>query len=37
MSYDIKLRNDFLCVLKLPADGKGFIIWKERLELSIRA
>ena len=37
MSMDIKLGNDFLCVPRLPADGKGFVIWKERLELSIRA
>ena len=28
---------DFLHVLKLPADGKGFVVWKERLELSIKA
>ena len=37
MSLDLKLGNDFLRVPRLPADGKGFIIWKERLELSIRA
>jgi len=37
MSLDIKLGNDFLRVPKLPADGKGFVVWKERLELSIRA
>lgn len=37
ISHNIKLGNDFLCILKLPADGKGFIIWKERLELSIHA
>jgi len=37
MSMDIKLGNDFLRVPRLPADGKGFVIWKERLELSIRA
>ena len=37
MSFDIKLGNDFLCIPKLPADGKGFVVWKERLELSIRA
>ena len=36
MSLDLKLGNDFLRVLRLPADGKGFVIWKERLELSIR-
>ena len=36
MSLD-KLGNDFLRVPKLPADGKGFVVWKERLELSIRA
>ena len=32
-----KLGNDFLHVLRLPADGKGFVVWKEWLELSIRA
>src|SRR5271168_228940 len=37
MSIDIKLGNDFLRIPKLPADGKGFVVWKERLELSIRA
>jgi hypothetical protein len=37
MSYEIKLGNDFLRVPRLPADGKGFVVWKERLELSIRA
>ena len=37
MSIDIKLGNDFLRVPRLPADGKGFVVWKERLELSIRA
>ena len=37
MSFDSKLGNDFLCVPKLPADGKGFVVWKERLELSIKA
>jgi hypothetical protein len=37
MSFNLKLRNDFLRVPRLPADGKGFVIWKERLELSIRA
>jgi hypothetical protein len=37
MSFNIKLGNDFLCIPKLPADGKGFVIWKERLELSIHA
>jgi gag-polypeptide of LTR copia-type len=37
MSYDIKLGNDFLRVPRLPADGKGFVVWKERLKLSIRA
>ena len=37
MSFDAKLGNDFLRVLRLPADGKGFVVWKERLELSIRA
>ena len=37
MSFDPKLGNDFLHVHRLPADGKGFVVWKERLELSIRA
>jgi len=37
MSFDSKLGNDFLRVPRLPADGKGFVVWKERLELSIRA
>ena len=37
MSMDIKLGNDFLRIPRLPADGKGFVIWKERLELSIQA
>ena len=37
MSFDIKLGNNFLRIPKLPIDGKGFVIWKERLELSIRA
>ena len=37
MSFDPKLGNDFLRVPRLPADGKGFVVWKERLELSIRA
>ena len=37
MLLDLKLGNDFLHVPRLPADGKGFIVWKERLELSIQA
>ena len=37
MSMDIKLGNNFLRIPRLPADRKGFVIWKERLELSIRA
>ena len=37
MSLDLKLGNDFLCVPRLPADGKGFVVWKEQLELLIRA
>ena len=36
MSTDLKLGNDFLHVPRLLADGKGFVVWKERLELSIR-
>ena len=37
MSFNAKLGNDFLHVPRLPADGKGFVVWKERLELSVRA
>jgi hypothetical protein len=37
MSLDLKLGNDFLRILRLPADGKEFMVWKEQLELSIRA
>ena len=37
MSIDIKLGNDYLRVPRLPANGKGFVVWKECLELSIRA
>ena len=37
MLLDLKLGNDFLHVPRLPTDGKGFIVWKERLELSIWA
>ena len=37
MSLDLKLGNNFLCIPRLPADGKGFIVWKERLELLIQA
>jgi hypothetical protein len=35
MSLDLKLGNDFLCILRLPTDGKEFVVWKEQLELSI--
>ena len=37
MSFDLKLGNNFLRVPRLPADGKGFIVWKEKLELLIWA
>ena len=37
MSFDPKLGNDFLRIPRLPTDGKGFVVWKERLELSIQA
>jgi gag-polypeptide of LTR copia-type len=37
MASDMKLANEYLRVPKLSADGKGFVIWKERLELSIKA
>ena len=37
MSFDSKFGNDFLRVPRLPADGKGFVVWKEWLELLIRA
>ena len=36
-TVDLKPGNDFLCIPRLPADGKGFVVWKERLKLSIRA
>ena len=36
-TIDLKPGNDFLRVPRLPADGKGFVVLKERLELSIRA
>jgi gag-polypeptide of LTR copia-type len=37
IASDYKLANDYLRVPKLPTDGKGFVVWKERLELSIKA
>ena len=37
MSFDQKQGNNFFCVPRLPNDGKGFIIWKEHVELSIWA
>jgi hypothetical protein len=37
MLLNLKLGNNFLCVPKLPADRKGFIIWKEQLKLLIQA
>ena len=37
MSYDLKLGNNLLHVPKLPANGKSFVVWKDHLELSIRA
>ena len=37
MPFDLTLGNDFLRVPRRPANGKGLIVWKERLELSIRA
>ena len=37
MTSDLKLANDYLRIPRLPADGKGFVIWKEHLELSIKA
>ena len=37
MSFDQKLGSEFFRVPKLPSDGKGFVIWKDRIELSIRA
>ena len=36
MSLD-KIGNTFLWVPRLLADGKGFVVWKEHLELSIKA
>ena len=37
MSYNLKLRNDILHIPKMPAGGKGFVIWIDHLELSIGA
>ena len=37
MSFDSKQGNNLFHVLRLPSDRKGFVIWKEQLELSIRA
>ena len=37
MTSDLKLTNNYLRVPRLPADGKGFVIWKECLELLIKA
>ena len=37
MTSDLKLTNDYLHVPRLPANGKGFVIWKEHLELLIKA
>ena len=37
MSFDQKQGNDFFCVPRLPNDGKGFIIWKEHVELLVQA
>ena len=34
---DSKQPNDFFRVPRLPNNGKGFVIWKERVKLSIRA
>ena len=36
-TVDLKPGNNFLHVPRLPADGKGFVVWKERLELLIQA
>ena len=36
-TIDLKLGNNFLHVLRLPAEGKGFVVWKEHLELSVQA
>ena len=36
MSLD-KIGNNFLQVPRLPADGKGFIVWRECLELLVKA
>ena len=32
MSYDLKLSNNLLHIPKLPADGKGFVVWNDHLE-----
>ena len=37
MLLDLKIGINFLCIPRLPTDGKGFVVWKEQLELSIRA
>lgn len=37
MSFNSKIGSDFLHVPRLPADGKGFMIWKEQLELLVQA
>ena len=37
MSFDPKSANDFFRVPRLPNNGKGFVVWKEHVELSIRA
>ena len=37
MSFNLKLGNDFLHIPRLPADGKGFVVWKKRPELLIQA
>ena len=36
-TMDSKQLNDFFQVPRLPNNGKGFVIWKERVELSIQA
>ena len=32
-----KISNNFLQVPRLPADRKGFVVWREHLELSVKA
>ena len=37
MSLDSKNRNNFLHIPRLLTNGRGFVVWKERLKLLIQA